>query len=175
MSKDITATLQETRKKTLAQRMNIRNGILALEERMKEIPGAMIGHEMDDHLPLKHTFAPGVYVREIFIPKGILVVGKIHKHAHPNFLMSGDVSVLTEEGPVRMQGPKSMISPAGTKRVVYAHEDTVWITVHLTGETDLERIEEDVIAKDYTEVLTEQEEVKLIEFMEEVKQGGVVL
>lgn len=127
-----------------------REHIVALERAIRELPGAIIGD--DETCPLKHSFAPGVYVREIFIPKGMLIVGKLHKHAHPNFLMSGDVSVATEEGVKRIKGPCSMISPAGTKRVVFAHEDTVWITVHVTQETDLAKIEEEVIAKSYDEL-----------------------
>jgi hypothetical protein len=32
---------------------------------------------------------------------------------------------------------------------VYALEDTVWTTIHITEETDLDKIEDYVIAKDY--------------------------
>lgn len=42
-----------------------------------------------------------------------------------------------------------MISAPGTKRAVIALEDTTWITVHVTNETDLEKIEDYVIAKTY--------------------------
>lgn len=144
----------------------IRESIGSLEAQIKSMPGALIGD--NETCPLKHTFVDGIYVREIFIPKGMLVVGKIHRHAHPNFLIKGDVSVLTEEGPRRMQGPCWMISPAGTKRVVYTHEDTVWTTVHATKETNLERIEEDIIAKNYDE-LPVAEQYKVIEaFISEV-------
>lgn len=128
----------------------IRESIGSLEAQIKSMPGALIGD--NDVCPLKHTFVDGIYVREIFIPKGMLVVGKIHRHAHPNFLIKGDVSVLTEEGPRRIKGPCWMISPAWTKRVVYTHEDTVWTTVHATNETNLERIEEEIIAKTYDEL-----------------------
>jgi hypothetical protein len=40
-----------------------------------------------------------------------------------------------------------LISPAGTKRVVLAHEDTVWVTVHINADngTDLKKIEDEVI------------------------------
>ena len=138
---------------------DIRKNITDIEHRISEMPGAKFG----DYLPLKHSFGDGVYVREIFIPKGELLVGKIHKHSHPNFLMSGEVSVLTEEGAKRIKGPLSMISPAGTKRVVYAHEDTVWITVHVTNKTDLKEIEDEIIAKTYNELLPEYVETFLIE------------
>lgn len=147
--------------------LEIRGAILNLEARLKNEPGSFIGDS--EVCPLKHTFAPGVYVREIFIPKGTLIVGKLHKHAHPNFLMSGDVSVLTEEGPKRLRGPMSMISPAGTKRVVYAHEDTVWITIHVTKKTSLREIEKHVIAKNYSELPGETED-KILEFYNNVSR-----
>lgn len=101
--------------------------------------------------PLIHAFAPGTYGRQIFIPKGTLVVGKIHKEAHLNFLMQGKVSVATEEGPVTYAAPLMMVSKAGTKRVVYAHEDTIWATVHRTEKIDLAEIEAEIIAPNYEE------------------------
>lgn len=132
----------------IANHEDTRQDILALEAVLRQAPGAVSG---DSSLcPLKHSFADGVYVREIFLPKGILLTGKIHKHAHPNFLMQGEVLVRTEhEGVEHLKAPLSIISKAGTKRVVFALEDTIWITVHVTGETDLDKIEEYVIAKDY--------------------------
>jgi len=129
-------------------RHSAREKILKFEQAIASLPGAQFGDQ--DSCPLKHSFADEVYVREIFIPKGMLLTGKIHKHSHPNFLMKGEVSVFTEaDGVQRLKAPLSMISKAGTKRVVFAHEDTVWITVHVTNETDLDRIEEAVIAPSY--------------------------
>lgn len=136
---------------------------MSLEERMKLAVSENLP-EID--CPLKHFFAPHAYGREIFIPKDTIIVGKIHKHSHLNMLMKGKVSVLTEEGEKLLEAPLTMVSPAGTKRVVYAHEDTVWVTVHLTDETDLEKIEEEVIAKSYEEFQTFIEnERKIIEVL----------
>ena len=137
--------------------------ILNVEDRIKALPGAIVGHDADEICPLTHRFAPGVYCREINIPKGMLLVGKIHKHAHPNFLLKGEVSYITETGGVkRVKAPQTMISPAGTKRIVYTHEDTVWTTVHVTNETDPDIIEEEVIAKTY-EQLDDATDKQLIE------------
>jgi len=139
-----------------------RDRILSFEKKLSQIPGAFFGDS--DNCPLKHTFADGVYVREITIPKGILLVGKIHRHSHPNFLMSGEVTVITESGGIeRLKAPQSIISPPGTKRIVYTHEDTVWITVHVTEEKDLEKIEDYVIAPSYDEF----ENIKTIKSDEE--------
>ena len=123
--------------------LEIRSRILDLESRMQ-------GLEQLD-LPLKHHFAEGSYGREIFVPKGSLVIGKIHKHSHVNVVSQGECSVLTEFGVDRIKAPFTFVSKPGTKRVVYTHEDTIWTTIHVTDETDLEKVEDVVIAKTYEE------------------------
>ena len=142
--------LQVTKKSQLSEKFDLRESIGQFENVLSESNKAVFG----DVLPLKHSFTDGMYVREIFIPKGTVLVGKIHRHDHPNFLMSGIVDVVTEDGGIeRLKAPLSMISPAGTKRAVYAIEDTVWITVHATNETDLEKIEKEVITENYKELI----------------------
>jgi len=127
-----------------------RESILDFEKRIENTNGAYIGDSVI--CPLKHTFSEGIYVREIFIPKGTVLTGKIHKHAHPNFLMSGKVDVVTEgEGHQRLAGPCSIMSPPGTKRALQAITDLVWITVHHnpTNTQDLAELEKIVIADSY--------------------------
>ena len=129
----------------------IRQDIQAFEDLLAAHPGAI--HGDSEIAPLTHMFAPGIYVRQIFLPKGTVCTGKIHKHEHPNFLMSGKVEVVTEDGGIEiLEAPIAMISPAGTKRAVHALEDAVWVTVHATNETHLEKIEDEVIAKSYDEL-----------------------
>jgi len=86
------------------------------------------------------------------MPAGQYFVTKIHKITHPFFILEGDVSVVTEEGFKRIRGPYYGITKAGTKRVIYTHADTTWVTVHVTKETDLKKIEEELIAKDFSEM-----------------------
>lgn len=143
-----TALMEKPAPSAIESRDAFRKQIFELESVMAKIPGATFGDSPE--MPLKHSFAEGVYVREIFIPKGHILTGKIHKHSHPNFLMKGEVVVVTEErGREHLKAPLSMISSPGTKRAIIALEDTVWITVHVTNETDLEKIEDYVIAKTY--------------------------
>ena len=87
-----------------------RQAIMEFEKAIAKLPDATHGDSVN--MPLKHSFAPGVYVREIFIPAGHVLTGKIHKHSHPNFLMQGEVLVVTEEeGTQHLVAPLSMISP----------------------------------------------------------------
>lgn len=134
------------------QNMDMRNRILYHEFKMLKEEGTLVGDT--DVAPVKHTFSDKMYIREIFIPAGRELVGKIHRHDHPNFLLSGAVQVATEGGGIEtLIGPMSMISPAGTKRVVKTISDTTWVTVHHNPDniTDLKKLEEMIIAKNYLE------------------------
>ena len=146
---------------TEIEKKGIRNGIANLEDAILARPGTVYGDQPD--MPLKHSFGENLYVREIFAPKGKIIVTKLHKKAHPFFLLKGVVSVLTDEGPRLIEAPYYGITPAGTKRAIYIHEDTVWVTVHATEEKDLIKIEEDIIAKDYDECLPTEAQATQIE------------
>lgn len=104
-------------------------------------------------LPLKHRFTPGLYTREIFMPAGALVTSKVHKTEHPYVVIKGRVSVgIPGVGVEHIQAPHVGITQPGTKRLLYIHEDTVWLTFHVladgeTGEEDLPKIEERIIER----------------------------
>jgi len=121
----------------------LREKLDALELEMKKCPQVEI--------PPRHYFAQGLYAREITIPAGTLLTGKIHRTQHLNIISQGDISVLTEQGPKRVQAPCTLVSPPGTKRVGYAHSDTVWTTIHAnpTEETDVEVLESLLITPVY--------------------------
>lgn len=106
--------------------------------------------EQDD-FPVIHYYAPGQYAREIFLKANRLIIGKIHKHAHFNTISMGECIVVTEFGIQRIKAPKTFVSQPGTKRALITLRDTIWTTYHVTDKTDLEGIEEDIIAKTYAE------------------------
>ena len=122
-----------------------------------------IGAGEQTEIPTRHYFGPGIYAREIFIPRGTVLTGKIHKFQHLNIVSKGDISVLTENGVQRVKAPFTMVSPPGTKRAGYAHEDTVWTTIHGTDETDLDNLEAHFIAKDHAEYLQFAQAQQMIE------------
>lgn len=106
----------------------------------------------DVDMPLQHVFAPGLYVRTIYIPAHGVIVGKIHKHRHANVLSQGKVVIFTEFGGVeRWEGPLTMVSEPGTKRAVYAETDVYWTTIHQnpTDTQDLAELERMIIAESY--------------------------
>ena len=122
--------------------------ICAFEALLASSPLAHVGDT--EWMPLTHRFGDGIYLREIRIPAGTLLTGKIHRHAHPVFLMEGTAQVFTEAGGYdTLQGPWCAISPRAVKRAIYAVTDCWWITVHVTASQDLEEIERQVIAPSY--------------------------
>lgn len=104
-------------------------------------------------LKTKHHFSYGIYARELLIPKGIMLTGKIHKCTQLNMLVQGEMDVLIGNDVKRIKAPFTIVSEAGTKRIAIAHEDCIWITVHGTHETDIDKIEAFFIAKDEKEYL----------------------
>jgi quercetin dioxygenase-like cupin family protein len=101
---------------------DMREKIIALEKHILKIP--------QTETPVQHHFSPQIYMREMFIPKGTVLTGAIHKHEHLNILSQGELSVWTESGTKRLKASSVIKSMPGIKRAGYAHEDSVWITVH---------------------------------------------
>jgi hypothetical protein len=130
-----------------------RQSIMAMQETMM----AMSGDQVE--LPLKHHFAPGSYARECFIPAGVTVIGKIHRHAHINIITRGQGLVATEFGRMEYDadaGPYTFISEPGAKRAVHALTDTIWTTFHVTEARTPEDAEHDVILPSYDYMELEQ-------------------
>lgn len=121
-----------------------RAAVLAIEENIKQLP------QIDP--PLEHGFAPGVYARKMLIKAGVALTGKIHKYAHWNVLLRGRIVIVTETGTKEMVAPAMFVSPPGTKRAGYALEDTEWVTIHPTNETDIDTIEQQIAVDTYEEL-----------------------
>jgi hypothetical protein len=104
--------------------------------------------------PLTHRFTPGMYIREIFMPKGSIVTSLLHLTTHPFFILKGDVNVYYPGLPVeRYIAPYTGVTKAGTRRLLYNNEDTVWITCHITDLTDPDEIMESITANDFNPLI----------------------
>ena len=114
--------------------------ILEAIDKKKPIVHKMTQEEMQKLNPVKHSFADGCYIREIFNPANELLVTKIHKKEHPFFLLKGKMSIATEEGVKNIKAPYYGITKPGTKRVIYTHTDCIFVTVHATNSTNIEEI-----------------------------------
>jgi quercetin dioxygenase-like cupin family protein len=88
----------------------------------------------------------------MFIAAGVALTGKIHKYAHWNVVLKGRIRIITEKGMKEIVAPAMFVSPPGTKRAGYALEDTEWVTIHPTEETDIETIEKQIAVDTYEEL-----------------------
>tara|TARA_R110000868_G_scaffold116472_4_gene310088 strand:- start:31 stop:570 length:540 start_codon:yes stop_codon:yes gene_type:complete len=143
-------------------KVHFRETVLAAQKEMQDMIDSGVAESALEACTLKHYFTPkdekygcSTYAREILLPKGSFVIGKIHRHQHLNFISKGKVKVFTEFGEKSFEAPCTFVSEVGLKRAVYAEEDTIWTTVHLTEfdkESDLDKIEQEVIAPTYDEM-----------------------
>jgi hypothetical protein len=106
---------------------------IPLSDKIDELEAAMMVCDPVD-CPLNHKFLPGIYIREILMPAGSLVTSMIHKTTHAYFVLQGKVSVISENfGEQYIESPFTGTTLPNTRRVLYIHENCVWITVHPTS------------------------------------------
>lgn len=128
-----------------------RSAIDRLEADMRAMPQI--------ELDTAHTFGPGFYARTITIPAGVTLTGKVHSTEHIFMVISGDITLVTEHGRKRVQGPYQCVCAPGTKRAGYAHSETVCTNIHITNETDLTALERLLIDNSDSLTLGASEEV----------------
>ena len=99
-------------------------------------------------IPIFHHFAPNLYMRQMEVMAGTLMVTKMHKTEHFLIVLKGSATILDSNGLMHVQAPQVIKTQIGTKRVIYFHKDSAWLTTHPTSETDLNLIEDQLIVPD---------------------------
>ena len=127
---------------------------------LKDLENELINHEQVE-IPTTHNFMGGVYIREIFVPKDTLIIGKRHRHETCNMVLKGKLSVyMGRDLPVKhIEGPCIFPSEPGAKKMGYSHTDVIFVNIHPTEETDLDKIEAEFI-------IPEEEYIKMQEITE---------
>ena len=108
------------------------------------------------NFPLKHTFADGIYIRQMDMKAGSMVVGAIHNHLHAWFLLSGHLAVATEESIEEFVAPCYVLATPGAKRVIYAMEDSIFVNIHKNPENikDIKKLEDEIVSLTFKEYET---------------------
>jgi len=106
-----------------------------------------------NEFPLKHTFADGIYIRQMEMRKDSVVVGAIHNHLHVWFLLTGYITVATESSTEDYISPCYVVSTPGVKRVIYANEESIFVNVHKnpTNTQNLDELEAEIVSINYKE------------------------
>ena len=121
--------------------------IVELQQMIEQMPQLEIA--------VKHYFANGFYAREMQAPAGALIVGKVHKSEHLCIISQGSAEVASDEFTGVVEAPYTYVSQPGAKRAIFAKTDLTWTTVHMTSETDLERLEELLIEAENPNIIYE--------------------
>ena len=106
-----------------------------------------------EKIPIKHYFMEGVYIREMTMYEGMVVIGAIHKDLHMCFLLKGHLTVADEKGTKEYKAPCKIIATPGIKRVLYAHEDSIWYNTHKnpSNTEDVKQLEKELVCINYKE------------------------
>jgi len=114
------------------------------------LQAAMLGMEREE-VPVEHTFGPGFYARTIHIKAGTVLVGKVHATEHLFFVSKGEIALATEDGVHHVRAPFQTVARPGLKRVGVAITDVTCTNVHITSETDLAKLEAELIVPEALE------------------------
>lgn len=117
-------------------------------ERMTALVASLMAHGDRSPPPVRHTLCNGMYMRELFIPQGMVLAGKVHKVPCLNICASGDIEIASEHGLMRAGAGFTAVSPPLGQKLGYAYADTVWINVFRTDLTDLAAIEREIYMDD---------------------------
>jgi hypothetical protein len=119
--------------------MNAITNAETMRDKVRALEAALNEVEQVD-CPVRHYFAPGLYAREITIPKGTVLTGAIHKTQNIAVLSSGRLQLVTDSGTVEISAPHTLTVMPGQKNAALALEDSVWTNFFPTTETDTEKL-----------------------------------
>lgn len=100
--------------------------------------------------PVQHHFIGGMYIRHMTAPAGLLVIGHTHRTTHPNVLLKGRMRLWMNGVVQEIEAPHVFESVAGSRKVAVMLEDVEFATIHVTSETDIVKLEEELFEKSPT-------------------------
>lgn len=137
-------------------------------EGLEKFEGALLSRPQEEYVTT-HSFAPGVYLRTIYMKAGSLLIGHEHRFEHFNVVLTGRASVIMDGKVHQIVAPCIFKSGAGVRKVLYIHENMEWSTVHPTQETNIEKLEDELVIKSPTFLnhlaLQDQEKIRLLEIV----------
>lgn len=139
----------------VVQSAESRQAVEALQVELSKMPQV--------ELPTEHIFHGGMYCRQLFQPAGSLVVGKVHKKEHFFMVVQGTVAITGDGETLLYTAPFMLTSKPGTKRVLYAETDVVYMTIHRADSTTVEAVEDELVENDPTSMFAVGNKIKPIE------------
>lgn len=112
-----------------------------MREKVDQLEAAMLDLPQV-HCPVAHFNAPGMMARRMEIPAGTVVTGAVHKVEHLIIIAKGRLRIVTEDGTRDVAAGDVITCRPGMKNAVTALEDSAWVNVFATDETDPDRLVE---------------------------------
>jgi quercetin dioxygenase-like cupin family protein len=99
-------------------------------------------------IPIKHSFADQIYIRQMDMKQGQFVIGAIHNHQHAWFLMKGRVLINNNGEEIEHIAPCYTVSEPGSKRLIYALQDSIFVNVHKnpTNTKSVKKLEKEIVS-----------------------------
>jgi quercetin dioxygenase-like cupin family protein len=88
-----------------------------------------------------HFVADEVYSKRTVVPAGVQLAKHTHPYDHASALVRGTVRLTIDGASREVSGPKMLLIAAGTAHSIEALTPVVWHCIHITDETDPERID----------------------------------
>lgn len=114
---------------------------LTVPEKLNQLEAMLVG------LPqvacnVVHAFGGGIYIRQVHLRAGSMVMGHRHKTEHLNIMLTGRMTLYHENG-MRDELTAPVIVTAGPgRKVAQIHQDVLWLNLFPTSETNVEKLEE---------------------------------
>lgn len=106
------------------------NGQCHSDPKLEQLEAWLLSQNVQAEHDMRHSFAPGVYMREILMFKGTLLIGHEHKFQHFNIVLRGKALVMMDGRTQLIEAPCYFDSGAGVRKVLLILEDMSWTTVH---------------------------------------------
>lgn len=107
-------------------------------------------------IKLRHYHCGDIYGRVMEVPEGGVVVGKVHLQGQINVCLKGKFAVLSDGKAIMVEKGEVLVGPQGDQRVFYAIEPSEWLVCVATKETDIGKIEEQVVVDTRDQYLAAQ-------------------
>lgn len=120
---------------------------VSINDQIENLERDLLVNKSQVECPLKHNFAPGVYMREITMPAGSFVIGHEHLTEHFNVVLTGKARVMIDGVIEDLVAPCYFISKPNVRKVLYIVEEMKFATIHPTDETSVEVLENTLIRK----------------------------
>lgn len=80
--------------------------------------------------PVRHDFAPGIYLRTCKMFAGMYVIGHRHKTACVNIALTGRALIYSDGEVEEIVAPCVFIAKPGVRKMALVIEDIEWMNVH---------------------------------------------